>query len=119
MPPEDRDLLREAVDVLAAVTDRCDPGTKTSLIPIIETVEFITQAVDRGEGWLLASRLITKRWQVLADFFELACEREFRAEFYMEEVRRIVDERGLGPACGALCSSIRLKSSRRCPRPLS
>lgn len=107
----EQDLLCAIVAVLFDVTQRCDAETGRCLSPIVDVVEFLDRVVEQEQEWLLRSRLVMGRWQLLADFFEVVCSSDGRVEFYINEVRRIVSEQGLHKHCEALRDLIRLLAS--------
>lgn len=101
MSPKDRDLLLEVVQVLDVVTAHCPPEMRPAYDPVIDSVEFITRAIDRDEGWFSRLRVVGSHWLILGEFFESVCGVR-RAEFFVAEARKIVKAQGLLEKCEQL-----------------
>jgi hypothetical protein len=98
MSQNDRDLLLEIIRVLDVITSRCPAEMRRAFHPLIDSVEFITRAMDRDEEWFSRLRIVDRHWLILSEFFESVCGVD-RAEFFVAEARRIVDDQGLREMC--------------------
>src|SRR4051812_17292499 len=48
---KDRDLLLKIVRVLEVIIEHCQAETRRAFHPLIDSVEFITRAMDRDDEW--------------------------------------------------------------------
>ena len=98
MSQKDRDLLFEIVRVLDVVTGKCPTEVRGAFHPLIDSVEFITRALDRDEEWFSRLRIVDRHWLLLGEFFESVCGVS-RAEFFVTEARRVVKDQGVLERC--------------------
>jgi hypothetical protein len=113
MSQKDRDLLLEIVVVLDAVTGQCPAEMRRAFHPLIDSVEFITRAMDRDEEWFSHLRIVDRHWHILGEFFETVSG-VGRAEFFVAEARTVVKDRGLLERCEWLHREI--ANRKRCSR---
>jgi hypothetical protein len=106
---KDRDLLLEIVHVLDVVTGHCPVEMRCAFHPLIDSVEFITRALDREEEWFSRLRIVDRHWLILGEFFESVCGVS-RAEFFVAEARRVVKDRGLLESCEWLHKEIAIRT---------
>jgi hypothetical protein len=111
MSQDDRDMLLEVVRVLELIIGHCPAEMRRAFHPLIDSAEFITRAMDRDEDWFSHLRVVARRWLVLDDFFEAVCGVN-RAEFFVEEARRIVKAQGLLECCERLHREIGARMAR-------
>src|SRR5438067_2325875 len=108
MNQNDRNLLFEVVGVLEVVTGKCQTEMRRAFHPLIDSVEFITRAMDRDEEWFARLRVVARHWLILHDFFESICGVS-RAEFFVVEARRVVKDQGLLERCERLREEIAVR----------
>jgi hypothetical protein len=101
----DRDLLLEIIRVLDVITGHCPAEMRRAFHPLIDSVEFITRALDRDEEWFSRLRIVDRHWLNLGEFFKSICGDD-RAEFFVAEARRIVNDQGLLEMCQRLHQEI-------------
>ena len=101
MDQNDRDLLLEMVRVLDVVTDWCPPEMRRAFHPLIFSAEFIGGALGRNEQRPSYPRLVARHWLLLGEFFESVLS-VGRAEFFVEEARKVVAAHGLLETCRRL-----------------
>ena len=113
MSQKDKDLLLEVVSVLDTVTGQCPAEMRRAFHPLIDSVEFITRAMDRDEEWFSRLRIVDRHWHLLGEFFE-SVSGVGRAEFFVAEARTVLKDRGLLEKCERLHREItnRTRGSR-------
>jgi hypothetical protein len=105
MSQKERDLLLEVVRVLDVITGHCPVEMRRAFNPLIDSVEFITRAIDRDEEWFARLRIVARHWLILGEFFESVCSLS-RAEFFVAEARRVVNDQDLLERCERLHQEI-------------
>jgi hypothetical protein len=111
MSQDDRDMLLEVVRMLELIIGHCPAEMRRAFHPLIDSAEFITRAMDRDEDWFSHLRVVDRRWLVLDEFIETVCGVN-RAEYFVEEARRIVKAQGVLESCERLHREIAERLAR-------
>ena len=89
MSQNDKDMLLEVVRVLDVIIGRIPAEMRHAFRPLIDSVEFITRMLERGEQGFSRPRVVGSRWLVLGEFFESVCGVN-RAEFFAQTAGRSI-----------------------------